>query len=71
MKQTDGALKQDCCGVNSKHHAAERWDLEFVFQTPQKKIYVVFEPNMKFHLMHVSVYLSKIIWFPSVHCTAL
>ena len=36
MKQTDGDLKQDCCGVNNKHHAAERCDLEFVFQTPQK-----------------------------------
>ena len=36
MKQTYGALKQDCRGVNNKHHAAERWDLEFVFQTPQK-----------------------------------
>ena len=42
MKQTDGALKQDCRGVNNKHHAAERWNLEFVkhhrkyFQTPQK-----------------------------------
>ena len=36
MKQTNGALRQDCLGVNNKHHAAERWDLEFVFQTPQK-----------------------------------
>ena len=36
MKQMDGALKQDCLGVNNKHHAAETWDLEFVFQTPQK-----------------------------------
>ena len=36
MKQTDGDLKQDYRGVNNKHHAAERWDLEFVFQTPQK-----------------------------------
>ena len=27
MKQTDGALKQDCRGVNNKHHAAERWNL--------------------------------------------
>ena len=40
-----GALKQDCCGVNNKHHAAEGWDLELVkhhrkyFQTPQKIIY--------------------------------
>ena len=32
----DGALKQGCLGVNNKHHAAETWDLEFVFQTPQK-----------------------------------
>ena len=23
-----------CRGVNNKHHAAERWDLEFGFQTP-------------------------------------
>ena len=36
MKQTYGALKQDCRGVNNKNHAAERWDLEFVFQTPKK-----------------------------------
>ena len=36
MKQMDGALKQDCLGVNNKHHAAETWDLEFVFQTPPK-----------------------------------
>ena len=36
MKQMDGALKQDCLGVNNKHHTAETWDLEFVFQTPQK-----------------------------------
>ena len=36
MKQTYGALKQDCRGVNNKNHAAERWDLEFVFKTPQK-----------------------------------
>ena len=26
-----------CRGVNIKHHAAEEWDLEFGFQTPQKK----------------------------------
>ena len=36
MKQTDGDLKQDYRGVNNKHHAVERWDLEFVFQIPQK-----------------------------------
>ena len=36
MKQTDGALKQDCRGVYNKYQAAERWDLEFVFKTPQK-----------------------------------
>ena len=40
MKQMDGALKQDCLGVNNKHHAAETWDLEFVFQTPQKQLFV-------------------------------
>ena len=45
MKQTYGALKQDCRGVNNKNHAAERWDLDLVkphrkyFQTPQKIIY--------------------------------
>ena len=50
MKQTNGALKQDCLGVNNKHHAAERWDLEFMFQTPQK----VFSNTTK-------SYLSKII----------
>ena len=43
MKQMEGALKQDCLGVNNKHHAAETWDLEFVFQTPQK----VFSHNTK------------------------
>ena len=38
-------MKQDCCGVDNKHHAAEGWDLEIVkhqrkyFQTPQKMIY--------------------------------
>ena len=36
VKQIYGALKQDCRGVNNKNHAAERWDLEFVFQTPKK-----------------------------------
>ena len=36
MMQTDGALKQDCSGVNNKHQAAERWDLELGFQTPRK-----------------------------------
>ena len=50
MKQTDGALKQDCRGVNNKNHTTERWDLEFVFQTPQK----VFSNTTK-------NYLSKII----------
>ena len=50
MKQTYGALKQDCRGVNNKNHAAERWDLEFVFQTPKK----VFSNTTK-------NYLSKII----------
>ena len=50
MKQTDEALKQDCRGVYNKYHAAERWDLEFVFKTPQK----VFSNTTK-------NYLSKII----------
>ena len=50
MKQTYGALKQDCRGVNNKNHAAEGWDLEFVFQTPKK----VFSNTTK-------NYLSKII----------
>ena len=27
---------QDCRGVNHKQPSAEMWDLEFVFQTPQK-----------------------------------
>ena len=58
-----------CRGVNSKHHAAERLDLEFGFQTPRKnfktrwKIWknfgefcnfsVVFEPNSKSHISAV------------------
>ena len=33
MKQTYGALKQDYRGVNNKNHAAETWDLEFVFHS--------------------------------------
>ena len=57
MKQMDGALKQDCLGVNNKHHAAETWDLEFVFQTPQK----VFSNTTKKLFIK-----NHIIWFPSV-----
>ena len=57
MKQTDGALKQDCRGVNNKHHAAENWDLEFVFQTPQK----VFSNTTKKLFIK-----NHIIWFLSV-----
>ena len=57
MKQTDGALKQDCRGVYNKYHAAERWDLEFVFKTPQK----VFSNTTK-----KSFIKNHIIWFPSV-----
>ena len=57
MKQTYGALKQDCRGVNNKNHAAERWDLEFVFQTPQK----VFSNTTKKLFIK-----NHIIWFPSV-----
>ena len=29
-------LEQNCRGVNHKHPSAERWDLEFGFQTPRK-----------------------------------
>ena len=57
MKQTYGALKQDCRGVNNKNHAAERWDLEFVFQTPKK----VFSNTTKKLFIK-----NHIIWFPSV-----
>ena len=62
MKQTDGALKQDCRGVNNKHHAAERWDLEFVFQTPQK----VFSNTTKKLFIK-----NHIIRFPSVQSNIL
>ena len=57
MKQMDGALKQDCRGVYNKYHAAERWDLEFVFKTPQK----VFSNTTKKLFIK-----NHIIWFPSV-----
>ena len=57
MKQTYGALKQDCRGVNNKNHAAERWDLEFVFQTPKK----VFSNTTKKLFIK-----NHIIGFPSV-----
>ena len=57
MKQTDEALKQDCRGVYNKYHAAERWDLEFVFKTPQK----VFSNTTKKLFIK-----NHIIWFPSV-----
>ena len=56
MKQTDRALEQDCCGVNNKHHAAERRDLEFsfkqhikYFQTTQKKLRCVWA---KFEILY-------------------
>ena len=52
MKQTDGALKQDCCGLDNKHHAAEKWDLEFVFQTPKK----VFSNTTKKYLPKIISY---------------
>ena len=57
MKQTDGALKQDCRGVYNKYQAAERWDLEFVFKTPQK----VFSNTTKKLFIK-----NHIIWFPFV-----
>ena len=62
MKQTDGALKQDCRGVNNKNHAAEGWDLEFVFQTPQK----VFSNTTKKLFIK-----NHIIRFPSVQSNIL
>ena len=57
MKQTDGALKQDCRGVYNKYHGAERWDLDFVFKTPQK----VFSNTTKKLFIK-----NHIIWFLSV-----
>ena len=36
--ETWGSWSGSCRGVNSKHHAAERWDLEFGFQTPLKNL---------------------------------
>ena len=60
MKQTDGALKQDCRGVYNKYHAAERWDLEFVFKTPQK----VFSNTTK-------KFLSKIISYGFLLCSTV
>ena len=60
MNQMGRALKQNSRGASNKHHAAERWELEFGFQTQQKifsntskklKIFaVVFEPISKSHL---------------------
>ena len=39
MKQTDGALKQDCRGVNSKHHAAERLGFGICFSNTIESIF--------------------------------
>ena len=36
MNQMDGASKEDCSGVDNKHHSAEMGDLQLGFQTPQK-----------------------------------
>ena len=62
MKQTDGALKQDCRGVYNKHHAAKRLGFEFVFQTPQK----VFSNTTKKLFIK-----NHIIRFPSVQSNIL
>ena len=51
-----GKLTQICSrGVNNKHHAGERWDLEFGFQTPQKNLKTHSAPPHEFWNDHLPV----------------
>ena len=45
MKQTDGALKQDCRGVNSKHHAAERLGFGICLSNTTESIFTQHQNN--------------------------